>query len=109
MNTTIQIEMVTMECSSCGMQYTLTKGFHRKKKEDGSNWNCPNGHSQCYSKSELSKALEKNQKLEERVKFLEEDNEHWINSYFTMERTARTYKGHFTRLKNKYEPTKIES
>jgi len=95
------IEMVQIECCECNMVFTVTKEFNDKRLEDGKGFNCPSGHVQYYSDSKLKKALKEIEKLKKELGFQKNRADGWYNSYLIMEKSRNSYKGHFTRLKNK--------
>lgn len=57
---------VEEECISCGCVFFLPNNLYRQKKCDKTNFYCPNGHGQHYSKStadELREELAKKNQL----------------------------------------------
>ena len=100
--------MTNMECPVCGVPYTLTKELHDSHTINGTSWHCPNGHSLSFNETELDRTKKKLAKLTENNNQAVNSVKYWRESSNSHERIARSYKGHFTRLKNKYEPTEIE-
>jgi hypothetical protein len=50
------LSFVTISCcTECGISWALPESYQKKRKEDGINFFCPNGHSQCYRESDVLK------------------------------------------------------
>jgi hypothetical protein len=39
---------VTLDCATCGVEFCLTQGLYRRRKNDGADFYCPNGHSNVF-------------------------------------------------------------
>lgn len=51
MTTTIQLQFETLTCchQGCGIVFAVPRSWELKRREDHSDWYCPNGHSQYFS------------------------------------------------------------
>ena len=97
-----------MECPVCGVPYTLTKELHSSHTKNGTVWYCPNGHNLSFNETELEETKKKLASLTEDNNRAINSVKYWRTSSESYEKSANAYKGHFTRLKNKYEPTETE-
>lgn len=89
------------DCPSCGVVYAFTTEYEARRLEDGKSWHCPNGHSVLFTKSESQKQRERADSL---VRQLERTNiarQAERDQAHAAERSARAYKGHLTRLRNR--------
>ena len=73
-----QIKLVTEECCNCGIVFAIPHSLHRKMKEQGGTFYCPNGHGQHYTKSDNQKLREQIDRLKNEKK---ESDEWWSNIY----------------------------
>jgi hypothetical protein len=39
---------VQVDCANCGVEFCLTQGLYRRRRNDGKEFYCPNGHSNVY-------------------------------------------------------------
>ena len=102
------IEMTNMECPVCGVPYTLTEELHSSHTKNGTSWYCPNGHSLSFNETELDRIKKELAEITEKNNQAINSTKYWRTSSNSYEKSANSYKGHFTRMKNKYEPTKID-
>lgn len=90
----------TMEihhCPTCQMPYAATDDYFRRKSERGESWYCPEGHSAVFTKSHAAKMQELEQELDrQRAR-----TRHAQDQYEGAQASARAYKGHATRVKNR--------
>ena len=80
--------------------YSVPEKFDKARRDDGASFNCPNGHSLSYSKSNLDIANEKITKLETDLKHAKANANYWQNEDHRSERRIIALKGHLTRLRN---------
>jgi len=97
----IIIEMVNINCDQCSIQFSVTKAFDKKRREDGAGFNCPNGHVLEYKKTDLDYANDKIAKLQKDFKYSKGNRDMWKGWYEMEKRTTTALKGHLTRLRNK--------
>ena len=86
-------------CFKCGVPWWIENDHNKELLDHGTAFYCPNGHPQSYtnSRTKLIKRLEENLKAWRQRAI---DNRTRVEFY---ERRARTYKGHFNRLKKQIE------
>ncbi len=49
----ITIDLVSEECCNCHMVFAVPADFHRRAREKGTTFYCPNGHGQSYTETEV--------------------------------------------------------
>lgn len=92
---TATLEVTT--CYKCGTPFGVESCLHRRLKERGETFYCPNGHGQVYTRSIT-------QKLEDAEKALERERartQRWRDESEANARSAAAYKGHLTRTKKR--------
>jgi hypothetical protein len=97
----ILITWVAHTCGECGVHYCLDKAFDDACRRDAQGWRCPNGHRRIYRKSDLD--LLQGQ-LAERDRLLDlarAERDQARRLRVAAEHSARTTKGHLTRIKNR--------
>jgi len=45
---TLQNTLETITCAQCGVLFAVPSNFETKRREDGGDFYCPNGHSLCF-------------------------------------------------------------
>jgi len=93
------LEILT--CGVCSIPHAIPDEMYRDRLDNGGEWYCPNGHKLHFITTEK-------QKLEERLAAARRQRD-WANTALTAardqaraaERSARAYKGHITRLRNR--------
>lgn len=48
----VHVEMTLVNCASCGISFGMPSDLNRRRREDGKDFHCPNGHINVY-KSDL--------------------------------------------------------
>lgn len=56
---TYQDTLSRMTCGECGIAFAVPEQWRAKKKENGSDWYCPNGHVRVYRESDVAIAERK--------------------------------------------------
>lgn len=90
----------TMEihsCPSCHMDYAAPEAFFRRISEGGGSWYCPQGHSVEFTTSHA----EEMRKLQQQLDRQKSRTRHLEDQYEAAQLSARSYKGHVTRIKNR--------
>jgi HAMP domain-containing protein len=59
----ITTDLTILDCSVCGSLFGLTADLEGRRRKDGANFYCPNGHSQRFTKSELERAQAETERL----------------------------------------------
>lgn len=47
--------IVTQQCINCGVWFGVPEFFDTRRQQDGKNFYCPSGHSQCYRESDADR------------------------------------------------------
>lgn len=58
-DTAVNVQIVAIWCSGCGLPYGLPDGYLEQRQRDGKSWTCPNGCVRLYRKTTEQLALEK--------------------------------------------------
>lgn len=95
------VSFVINDCPSCGIVYALTKDYEARRLEDGKSWHCPNGHSVVFTKPESEKQRERADSLAKQLEYARLSADAAHDQAHAAERSARSYKGHVTRLRNR--------
>lgn len=98
-----RLDLVSEDCCECGVTFAMPADMHwRLVNNPGSAFYCPNGHSQHYvGKSEAQKQQERAEQAEQRLKWAEARESAQRRERQAAERSARAYKGHLTRMRNR--------
>lgn len=93
-----KIELDVIECAECSIHFAIPKVYKNNRLEDHKTFYCPNKHGNYYpGKSEIEKLSEKFSRLEQRASNCQTYSQ-------SLQKSVASYKAHFKRLKNKYEP-----
>lgn len=95
------VDFTVNDCPSCGVVYALTKEYEARRREDGKFWHCPNGHSVMFIKSESERQRERAESLARQLEYARSGQQAARDQAHAAERSARAYKGHLTRLRNR--------
>jgi len=95
------IQMYVSDCPNCGVVYGITRAYELRRREDGKNFYCPNGHSGSFGESEIAKAQRLQAAAERRETSARIRATAAYDQAQAAERSARAYRGHLTRMKNK--------
>ena len=88
-------------CCACGVEFGLPAHYNKERRQDGKGFYCPNGHTLSYGEGSHEKLRRERDLLRQR---LAEKGDVIVEAYEATaraERTASTYKGHVTRIKNR--------
>lgn len=91
---TATIVMTEVECSVCGLVFAVPEGWNRQRREDKVTFWCPNGHGQCYRKSDADILREQLGLEQASVKF-------WRDQTTQAERRIAAQKGQATKLRKR--------
>lgn len=96
---TITIEPIT--CGSCGVWFGVESSMLRSRRQDGGSFWCPKGCEIRFGDFENAR-LKRELEAKERVLQAErQDNARVRNLRDHYERSARTYRGHLTRIRKR--------
>lgn len=62
-----------LRCSECDVEFSLPETLHKRRKDDGKAFYCPNGHAQCFRITDADKLRETNKALNKKVATLERE------------------------------------
>jgi hypothetical protein len=99
--TNSMVTLYVSDCPSCGVVFGITAEYEDRRREDGAKFYCPNGHSMSWTKSRADLEKERADVAERRLKWAEAREARQRQEREAAERSARAYKGHVTRLRNR--------
>ena len=90
-----------VECPNCHCAFGMTKEHEQRRRDDGGNFYCPNGHVMAYTKREIDKQRERAEKAESRVAFWQARADEHQRDARRERRFAIAQKAAKTRIKNR--------
>ena len=97
----MEIELVVVECCTCGIRFGLPARYQRQLRELGKEFHCPNGHSLTYGKGEAEKLRHELKQIEmERNRLIDLHSVEQAAHKLAARRLAAT-KGQLTKLKKR--------
>lgn len=97
--------LVVQDCCNCGITFGVTRAFDQARLSDKGSFYCPAGHSQVYvGKSDAQAAKDEKaraDKAEQEASWLRTSRQAAWDQAQASERSARAYRGHMTRLRNR--------
>jgi len=97
----VSIQMYVSDCPNCGVVYGITNAYEVRRREDGKNFYCPNGHGGSFGESEIAKAQRLQATAESQMRVARVSRDAARDQAEASERSARAYRGQVTRIKNK--------
>lgn len=97
----VQIQMYVSDCPECGVVYGITRDYELRRRDDGRNFSCPNGHRGSFGESEIDKAKRMQAAAESQTRLARISRDAARDQAAAAERSARAYRGQVTRMKNK--------
>jgi len=94
-------ELVTKNCPVCFIDYAIPKAMNDKRRAEGGNWFCPNGHSLHVSETTTDKLTRERDQLKQRVAEWQDYERQASERAEAAERRASAARGQVTRLKNR--------
>lgn len=99
---TREVTLVSQSCGGCGVIFAMTAEFRQARIDDHADWYCPNGHVRHFvAKSEAEKLRERLAAVERQRDWAQARGDSWRDQATAAERSARAYRGHLTRLRNR--------
>jgi hypothetical protein len=95
------ITMYVGDCHECGVIYGITTQYEARRREDGKNFYCPNGHRGAFGKGEIAAANARAAAAEAREKSARIRASAAYDQAQAAHRSASAYRGLVTRMKNK--------
>lgn len=93
---------LTVTACWCGITLAIPKSLYRKAQADSKfSIYCPLGHTFVYSKNEADRQRERAELAERQAEFARASRDAAWEQAEAAERSARAYRGHLTRLRNK--------
>jgi len=94
--------LVVIACSECDTSFGITKSMNAARREDHGTFFCPVGHRQHYpGESPLERERRLRQTAERQAGYARASRDAARDQAEAAERSARAYKGHATRLRNR--------
>lgn len=103
MNTTFTGTFEPIECGvvGCGIYFGISPSLHRRMRDEGVHVHCPNGHNISYCESALDKVKKRLAQETHAAEQARADRDFHRELAKHHERSARTIRGHHTRLKRR--------
>lgn len=98
---TYSTTLEAISCGECEIPFAIPVSLHKRLKETGARFYCPNGHHIRYSKTEADRLRDKLAQEEQWRKSAQARLTHERDQRMAAERSASAYKGRVTRLKNR--------
>ena len=90
-----------IECPRCGLVFGISKRRIEVLMETKNTFYCPSGHEMSYGENDMDRLKKKLNQEKQRTEYLRADVERERNLKNSARHTARTHKGHVTRIKNR--------
>ncbi|GAA4681275.1 hypothetical protein [Phytohabitans rumicis] len=101
MNSTVVVNLVAIDCCSCGVVFGLSEGHHRQLRRTGQRFFCPNGHSQSYTETEADRLRKQLATVEQQRDRARANATHYQDQAEATERVLRATRGQVTKLKKR--------
>lgn len=90
------IELVELQCGSCGVHHAIPKAMFDSAVEEGGFWTCPNGHSRGYREGRKAReAVQRERDIyKQKVAQLEDD-------IVALKKSRAAVQGEYTKVKNR--------
>jgi hypothetical protein len=95
------VEIEFIDCAACAMTFGLTADFIQRRRNDGANFYCPNGHTNHYRENEQDRIRQERDRLKQQTAQYEDWLKEERERRETAERSASARKGQITRMKNR--------
>lgn len=93
--------MENITCCSCGIEFGVPEHWLNKRRENGTGFWCPNGHSLSYTESTNDKLRRERDRLKQQMAYKDDALKQARDSRDYQERRAAAIKGHLTRVKKR--------
>jgi hypothetical protein len=89
----IDEEMEHQQCIVCGVHWLMPQYILRKRRQDKTNFYCPNGHPQCFRESDADRLRRERDILQQQIARVEDEKREQIERALRAEKeTARLKK-----------------
>lgn len=93
--------LVVLHCYKCHCAFGITRDHYERADRSGESFYCPNGHSQVFTKTREQELERELADTKRRLGWAESGRQAARDQANAAERSARAYKGHLTRMRNK--------
>ena len=97
------MDSITISCAACGVQFCVPTNLHKKLRETGESFYCPNGHSLSFKPSENDKLRREVQRLTRTL----DTYKQWFREERArteaLERTVQAYRMNIGKARKRYE------
>lgn len=98
----VTVTLNWIECANCGLPFGITPDFQNRRRADHATFYCPVGHRNVYDGPSAAERLKRELEAKERALQAErQDNDRVRRQRDHYERSARTYRGHLTRVRRR--------
>lgn len=95
------VALYVTSCPSCGVIYALTKDYQERRYADAKSFYCPNGHTSSWSETEEKRLRRRAEWAEKQLGWAETSRDAARDQAQAAHHSARAYKGHLTRMRNR--------
>lgn len=90
------IELIELQCGSCGVFHAIPKSRYDTALEEGGHWTCPNGHSRGFNEGRLAREAVRRERdqYKQKVAQLEDD-------IVAIKKSRAAVQGEYTKVKNR--------
>lgn len=92
---------VVVRCYLCDVSFGLPDTLQQRRRNDGKEWFCPNGHGQVYKETEADRLRKQLETEQRRVIQLRSERDAASRNREAAERSASAFKGQATRLRKR--------
>lgn len=93
--------LTVLNCGACAIPFALPNDFLQTLMDDGNLFWCPNGHQIGYGLGALEKERKRAEAAEQELRWAKAREARQRQERQAAERSARAYRGHLTRLRNR--------
>lgn len=97
----LSLEFHREECFRCGTLFWMADSVHRRAKQKGETFWCPNGHGQVYCETEVAKLQKQLEQQKKRTEWAEGEAERQRERVEQRDRSLAAQRGANTKLRNR--------
>lgn len=98
---TYPVQLYVFDCGECGLPMGVPDEWLAERRKDGGSIHCPAGHKMSYHRTDLDRAQDKAKEAEKRAAWAESRADRLRMERDAEQRSARAYRGHVTRLRDR--------
>lgn len=98
------LQLTVMDCPNCGIPFAITTDYEERRRDDGRDFYCPNGHTVCYNSRDQKRMqqLEREAEAAKRgAQWAREDANRARRQARTADYQRRAAKGQLTKAKKR--------